>query len=369
MELKKQSRNYGLDLMKIISMMMVIVLHINMHGGVYDALPDGTLKKYIVLFGEIICLCAVNCFAIISGYTGWRSTGIKPFRILKIWGMCAFFSLFFTLSAVYLKVIPFSLKAILLDIFPICSGEYWYITAYVGMYIISPLINKAIQQLDSEIIRKVSFLLIGFVIISSFFGSRDPLKLNEGYSFVWLSIMYFLGGVIGKYRLTERISVKRGVLYLVLCDATAFIAYVVSHFIIKNNRYEDAIPVLRYDGFFMILNAIFMLAIFEKIRFSENKKNIIEKIIPFNLGVYVIHVNPIVWDYITKERFVFVTEYNSFLIVIMTILLTLLIYNICIFIEFLRSKIFAKHLILKKIYGLCRTVYFKVNHVLKLDRA
>lgn len=82
-------RNSGIDLLRIISMLMIVVLHILAHGGLLGTkteLPGGRYE--IVWFLETAAYCGVNCYALISGYVGvdreYRFTKIVPlhFQVL-----------------------------------------------------------------------------------------------------------------------------------------------------------------------------------------------------------------------------------------------------------------------------------------------
>ena len=70
---KVKERNYGIDLLRIISMFMVVVLHVVGHGGVLNATIGLTLKGEIAWAIEIASYCAVNCYALITGFVAYKS--------------------------------------------------------------------------------------------------------------------------------------------------------------------------------------------------------------------------------------------------------------------------------------------------------
>lgn len=61
----KNSRNTGLDLLRIMAMLMILTLHYLGKGG---ALQVEGKTSYIVWFLEISCMVAVNVYILISGY-------------------------------------------------------------------------------------------------------------------------------------------------------------------------------------------------------------------------------------------------------------------------------------------------------------
>ena len=78
-------RNYGIDALRLISMFMVVVLHVLGQGGVLKAAKNG---QYIISWLlEIIAYCAVNCYAIISGYVGYSDVASFSRAFRQKYGM------------------------------------------------------------------------------------------------------------------------------------------------------------------------------------------------------------------------------------------------------------------------------------------
>ena len=65
----RSERNYGLDLLRVVLMYMVCMLHTLLQGGVLPACTAGTILHKVFWFLEVLCFCAVDAFALISGYT------------------------------------------------------------------------------------------------------------------------------------------------------------------------------------------------------------------------------------------------------------------------------------------------------------
>ena len=66
-----KERNYGIDCLRVISMFMVVLLHVLGRGGVLQATKNLSINYGVSWFLEIAAYCAVNCYAIISGYVGY----------------------------------------------------------------------------------------------------------------------------------------------------------------------------------------------------------------------------------------------------------------------------------------------------------
>ena len=69
---KKNERNYGIDLLRIFSMIQVLILHLILYSVGNKIKPSN--KNYNPAWClESICMCSVNCFALISGVVGYKS--------------------------------------------------------------------------------------------------------------------------------------------------------------------------------------------------------------------------------------------------------------------------------------------------------
>ncbi len=88
---KLKQRNFGIDLLKIVSMLLVVILHIIGKGGVLGVVEPGTYRYVASWLVEIGAYCAVNCFALASGYTGFRSSR-RPSNLLLLWLRVLFYS-------------------------------------------------------------------------------------------------------------------------------------------------------------------------------------------------------------------------------------------------------------------------------------
>ena len=69
--LPRQERNWGIDMFRIVSMLLVVTLHVMGQGGVLSY-SKGINNNFAWLF-EVGAYCAVNCYALISGYVGVKS--------------------------------------------------------------------------------------------------------------------------------------------------------------------------------------------------------------------------------------------------------------------------------------------------------
>lgn len=83
------SRNYGIDLLRMLSMYMVCTLHTLGQGGILEATSEHSSQYCLAWLLEIAAYCAVDCFALISGYVG-ATARFRPINLLRLWLQAAF---------------------------------------------------------------------------------------------------------------------------------------------------------------------------------------------------------------------------------------------------------------------------------------
>lgn len=142
-------RYINIEILRIISMFMIIVLHILVHGGVGEEVTFLSGNFILVWFLLACCYTSVNCFVLISGYFMVKSN-FKIKKIIKLWGQICFYSLSIFIIFLCFNENIMNLINYIKSIFPIITGSYWFATTYILLYIISPLLNKLIYK--SEII-------------------------------------------------------------------------------------------------------------------------------------------------------------------------------------------------------------------------
>jgi surface polysaccharide O-acyltransferase-like enzyme len=151
----KSIRNYGIDLLKIFSMINIIILHINLY--------SGQLKLPInkpVWFLEAMSYFAVDCFGLISGIVGYKK--YKFSNLIYIWIQLCFYSTSISLFLFIKNKI--NIKDLFLSLFPILIKRHWYINAYFSMYLLLPFINHGINSLNRKIYKNLIIFFIFFFL-------------------------------------------------------------------------------------------------------------------------------------------------------------------------------------------------------------
>lgn len=345
-----QSRNYGIDILRCVSMLMVVLLHTIGHGGLLDNVELGSARYFSVWFLEIAAYCAVDVFAMITGYV-MVSGKFNGFKIIPLWLTVFFYSagvtVLFYIIPVLAQIQKPSVKEIILRCIPVCTDQYWYFTKYVGIFFFIPFVNKMLKGLDKKSHAKLCMIIIVlFSILPLFILNKiDIFSLGGGYTSVWLLCMYIIGAYIKLYPIEIK---KRTALFLYF----AIVLFsVIGNCITK--RFTNTAFFYGYTSIFTIASGVMLLILFSQIDINNrNVQKIILLLGNLSFSVYLIHEQPLIRDNFIEKQFVHYVESNAFVLFFKILGTALLIFTVCIVIDFIRFEIF-KLLKINKIPKFC----------------
>ncbi len=349
-------RNYGIDLLRLYAMFMVTILHTLGHGGVLNA-AVGAKSNMVWLF-EIGAYCAVNCYAMISGYVSY-SEKEKPYKYSKfatMWLQVVFYSFGITLLWHLLGKATFDANTFKNALMPVSASQYWYFTAYAGLFFVVPWLNRFVRGLTKN--QMTRFVIIAFVVFACFTNYcrskyGDIFKLSNGYSFVWLVIMYLFGAWLKKCNIPEKTKGISAILTIVICIALTWVLKVFSQ---TNKEF-----FISYISPTIVLISLCYIIIFDKIKIGRFLKPVIKFLSPAAFGVYLIHEQSIVRGNFIANKFACIAELSLKQIPFAIIASALSIFLICLIIERIRLSLFNLFRINKAV----EFVAFKVETLLK----
>ena len=299
-----KERNYGIDLLRIVSMMMVVILHINSMGGVISA-DYFTAGHTTALFMKSAAIGAVNIYALISGYVGYGRTW-KPGSLIRLWVQAVFYS--FVINLLFMlfcgtDIVP--PKHLLFSFFPLTGETWWYLTSYTAVFLLMPVLNMCMERLS----REMAVRAIAIVAVLSWWdliSKKNIFKLESGYSAMWLIFLYFTGAFIKKYCS----SVKYKAIYMKYCGwiylSTVCISFLLVMALqkITLNIFGTAKGDRFFIGYTTPTVMLASIALFLYFSAMEIKRT---KIITFfssaAFGVYLIHNHPLMSKYAMPQIF------------------------------------------------------------------
>lgn len=335
-EIVNKERNYGIDLLRIVSMLAVCLLHILGQGGILAKTVKYSARYEIAWFLEITAYCAVNCYALISGYVG---AGAK-YKRSNLWYICVqtLFHCFWIFALSPLILPPKQCASLLFDVF--VGKYYWYLFAYIGLFFLMPLLNIAVERLSKNELKYSLSSILGCIFVLSFFNN-EIFGVASGYSVIWLTVLYVLGGYIRKYKPFKGIKSKYGVICIVgmllVTWASKWGISVLGERFGRLAKYENGL--VNYTSFTITGVAVILLELCSRLSFRKTPRGI-RFISPLSFGCYIVHCNPVIFHHVLKGRLAFCTAYHPIVMAVAAVGAAIGLFLVCIALDYVRLLCF-----------------------------
>lgn len=330
-------RNYGIDLLRIVSMLFVPVLHVLGHGGVLDTVQPFSIHSELAWFLEIMVYCAVNCFALISGFVGYGAE-YKYANLIYLYLQVVFYTV--TVSCIFAIGKPGSvgIKDFIKAILPF--DTYWYFTAYFCMFFFIPFMNFLMDRLQKDMAKKmICSIVILFSVVPTLF-LRDLFLTGSGYSALWLSMLYLIGAYIRKYDVTGLINKRQCLWGYFICVFITWGSRFILLLVSSTENPECSLLLINYTSPTILGAAILLLLFFEKLHPGNKWKRIIAYFAPTAFGVYLIHEEPLIREQFIMGRFVPYSKMNPIAMLFAVLGTAFLIWLVCSLTDKVRLEIF-----------------------------
>lgn len=331
MALTKQPRNYGIDLLRIVSMFMIVMLHTLGHGGALKGADPATVHYKLLWHLESGAYCAVNCFALVSGYVG-LSSRFKLSGIVQLWLQVVFYHAIFTVVWALVENRPVDPA---LALMPVKNNAYWYYTAYFGISFFTPLVNKAVENLD----KKTALLCAaGAVLLFSVYptlAGKDIFKLDGGYHVLWLLVIYLLGAVLRRHAPLERWGKAAWALVYL-----AMVGLSWGMLMLRNRTGLQLVNLIQYTSPTILLAAVALLMLFSKISMAGRGQKWIALVSPLTFGVYLIHDSLFIRNTFIKGSLAAVSAAAVPVMIGKVLCFACAVFVGCLVIEWLRGALF-----------------------------
>ncbi len=250
---KPHNRDSNLELLRIVCMLFILMHHFVVHVFYPNlALRDGNLGWYRVICIVIngFAYVGVNCFILISGYYGikfkWKS-------IFNLYCLCAFYALLVVVERCICQDIPFDKGMLYAVILPFSHTEWWFITCYLALFLLSPMLNKAIEGFGRK---EFVLALVLLTIVNLYFGYYWHLHNVDGYNLWQFVFVYFIGAFLHKFplkRLDRRISFVLYLTCVVLWSIMTIISvkWRIPHW--SSFHYNNPVVILSSVGLFVYM--------------------------------------------------------------------------------------------------------------------
>lgn len=219
----------------------------------------------------------------------------------------------------------------------------YFVIFYCVLFFLSPFINKLLDMLRSEHVKRLLVLMVlifsiystGVSVIGNIVGNEimglDSVGMygnQSGYTIVNFTLMYIIGACIGKFKLNERFS-KNKLLLVYLGSAVAIFIWSVFE-----ARFPDKVNTtgLMYCNPFVILEAVSLFMLFLNIDMGSDK--VINKLATGVFSVFLLHGYLI--GHLRIEQFV---QENALIMIIHMIVCTVGMFLVCTVCHFIYKAI------------------------------
>lgn len=279
MSVKSRSRQSGIELLRILTIMGVILLHYNNGWGFASVQPG--LNRNLLYFLESLCICAVDLFVLISGYflsgTQKRSL-LKPMELLiqAVAFEVGIYLVLVIISGSHLNI-PYFLECLVPD--------NYYVILYTALYLISPYLNRLFNSFSDADWKR--FLVIALVLFSVYPTAVDLFEelteaqwpglstvsrtgAQQGFTIVNFMLLYCVGAYLRHNDPPKAFQGRKRLLCMILLCAAALFLWALAT---EDLRRFELRSAWVYHNPLVILTAAMFFFLFRSFRFQSKCVN------------------------------------------------------------------------------------------------
>ncbi len=338
---QKSARSSNYELLRIISMMLIVMHHFSVHGGYVFSETGFTFNRVWVQILSGGGRLGVDIFVLISGYFLVQSE-YKPRKLIKLILQVTECAIFCVLILVISGEIQFASIGEAAQIFkkailPIPYEQYWFATTYFILYLFSPYLNRLIKSMDKAMHKKL--ILSGVVIWSVF-----PTFLDASFDFNyvgWFIILYMIAAYIRLYPLKVK-DIKRKSLLTAAGSYLLLLGLIVGFdfLSIQNPNFQDfAVRIREVNSLLTLVCAVAAFLSFQNMRIQSK---VINRIAATTFGIYLLHDNPIIRNTLWLKLLHGNSYIESRYYIWYSLAAVLIVFFVCSILEMLRAGLTEK---------------------------
>lgn len=303
----KKERISSFELLRILAIIFIIAHHLSVHG-LFDfsglgnspiILLNHTWISFIAQLGK----AGVNIFVLITGYFLIDGGLFKTKKVLYIVLEMLVFSLSIGIPFIFIYKKSITPELVMSLIFPFGGGKWWFVTSYLLLYILSPLINLGIRAMN----KKMHLIIIAVLVT---LWSVIPTFIGVNYDFStlgWFLTLYLIASYIRLYDFNIKCKSWLGILISVLIFVFSFAAHVSIQYLFGNSNYFVSkiinwFSLVTTNNIFQVASVIILFLSFKKIQMKSIKS--INLIASTTLAIYLLHdhndMRQFIWNTLFK---------------------------------------------------------------------
>lgn len=290
-----RKRQANFELLRIVAMMMIIALHYLVKGGVAAPYAENhSPVNYFAWLLEAFCIVAVNCYVLISGYFLVEAQW-KPRRVLSLVCQILFYSMAIPIVLIGLGIVSGSSLGVydwIGYLLPVGTEHYWFATAYLLMYLFSPVLAAGIRQMEQKQLQIVIGLLLLFFSLGKSVLPIAFVTDHYGYDFGWFLCLFVIAGYLRRFGIPWLEQRKHALLLYSLSAAgmwaLSIVADGLSSQITAFTYYVD-MPYT-YNHILCLTGSVSLFYLFRGMEIRNEKAGaVICKLSSYTFGIYLLH--------------------------------------------------------------------------------
>lgn len=293
----RSGRMANLELLRCAAMMMVAALHFLDKGRVLPELTEGGMGACgaVAWLLEAFCIVAVNVYMFLSGYF-LSGSDFKLSRLLglnlQVWTYSTAVGLVGAATGALAET-SFDVHYILTLFFPVTMGHYWFMTAYVFLYLLLPFLGPAVRQMTK---RQLQAALVLLLLTFSVTKSVLPLRLEmdgRGNDCLWYLCVFVAAAYVRRFGCAFLEKKGRSfLLYVGCCLAIFGGTFGLRAVYLRTGSFGRMLGMcLEYNHVLPFLAAVGLFGAFRGICVQGKMARVINSVSPYTLGVYLLHEN------------------------------------------------------------------------------
>lgn len=341
-----RNRESNLEILRIIAVIMIIMHHYALFSG-FSLGNQITMNQVIINFFQMFGKLGVCLFIIISGYF-YDKTKFKLKKLVSLFLQVFIYSMIGLIIGIVTNSKVLNVVTIIKSFFPVTFGVYWFASCYILLYIFVPFLRKMIENITKK---EFKILLTIMIIIWGILANIPMVNLffNE---FIWLMTIYLIGAYIKKYDINILKTNKNRIRWTIL------IVVILNIIMIEIEVLAIEMPFLRNRIFnfnninspLILLLTVILFTIFKNLQVKNSK--IINTVASTSFGIYLLHENMFLRDFLWKDLIQGVKFIYSPLLIFNAIGGVLVVFFIGVIVDLVIERLVIQNIVnlLSKIY-------------------
>jgi len=254
----------------------------------------------------------VNTFIAISGWFGihFKGQGLAKYLFQVLFVLWSVYGI-----AIALGLMDFNLAGVQTSM-ALYDG-YWFVIGYLGLYLISPILNKFVEYASK---REFQVVLISYYLFQGYFNWLSAwYDYYSGCSIILFGGIYLTTAYLRKYPVAWLYN-HSGKLLIATVLVMATVAY------LSMWKFGHAARQIRDDNPLVILAAILLVMTFSKLKLQSK---LVNWLAASCFTVYLIHYHPIVYQHLMVGMRQMHLQFDGLIYAVLLIASLLAIYVLC----------------------------------------